>query len=261
MVSFRRFEQVSLRAAWLVCLSLVLLIVAGCEVPDVTIPEATMPAGAVATGVPGALPDVPNKPKPVEISYQGCPGEGDGGDPVLNRLKNRVDEGTYLPVQFDAVVTLKWPPDTERKRHDSWSARDQADVGRFEGIPLAVEGYLEGAKEEGPESPNCHGADLEQHDFHIWLTRTAGEDRTKSIVVETTPRVRPKHPGWRVDVLQRVAQQRARVRVSGWLMYDPEHPEQLNQTRGTLWEVHPITQIEVQQQGRWVTLDDFSGQR
>jgi len=257
MISFRKFEQVRLRAALAIGLAVLTLILAGCGAAESTTPSASGPGGAVATGVPGALPDIPNKPGPAEITYQGCPAEGDGGDPVLNRLKNRVDDGTYLPVQFDAVETLKWPPDTERKRHASWSASDAAQIGRYEGIPLAVEGFVEGAKEEGPETPNCHGADLPQHDFHIWLTKAAGEDRTRSVVVEMTPRVRAKHPAWRVDVLTRVAQSRARVRVSGWLMYDPEHPEQLNQTRGTLWEIHPITQVEVQQQGQWVTLDDY----
>ena len=37
---------------------------------------------------------------------------------------------------------------------------------------------------------------------------------------------------------------------------DPEHPDQVDNTRGTIWEIHPIMQIEVQQQGRWVALDD-----
>jgi hypothetical protein len=257
MISFRKFEQVRVRAALAGSVLVLVLVVAGCAVSDITTPESETPGGVVATGVPGALPDVANKPTPAEITFQGCPAEGDGGDPVLNRLKNRIDNGTYLPVQFDALEKLKWPTDTERKRHASWSASDTAQIERYEGIPLAVEGFLEGAKEEGPETPNCHGADLPQHDFHIWLTKTAGEDRTRSIVVEMTPRVRPQHPAWRVDVLTRVAASRARVRVSGWMMYDPEHPEQLNQTRGTLWEIHPITQVEVQQQGQWITLDDY----
>jgi hypothetical protein len=46
------------------------------------------------------------------------------------------------------------------------------------------------------------------------------------------------------------------VRISGWTMLDPEHPDQVDNTRGTIWEIHPIMQIEVQQQGRWVALDD-----
>jgi hypothetical protein len=35
------------------------------------------------------------------------------------------------------------------------------------------------------------------------------------------------------------------------LMLDPEHPEQLGKTRGTLWEIHPVMRIEVRRGGRW----------
>jgi hypothetical protein len=41
---------------------------------------------------------------------------------------------------------------------------------------------------------------------------------------------------------------------------DQEHPEQLpgttHPTRGTLWEIHPIIEFEVMQDGDWVPLDD-----
>jgi hypothetical protein len=38
-------------------------------------------------------------------------------------------------------------------------------------------------------------------------------------------------------------------------MLDPEHPEQLGKTRGTLWEIHPIMKMEVERGGRWVDLE------
>jgi hypothetical protein len=37
-------------------------------------------------------------------------------------------------------------------------------------------------------------------------------------------------------------------------MLDQEHPEQLEKTRGTLWELHPIIEFEVRQGGDWVPL-------
>jgi hypothetical protein len=40
-------------------------------------------------------------------------------------------------------------------------------------------------------------------------------------------------------------------------MLDQEHPEQLGQTRVTLWEIHPIMQVDVDKSGQqWVKLDD-----
>ena len=189
--------------------------------------------------------------------FEGCPPQGDGGDRALNVLKNRVDEGSYASVPFDSVLALRWPAGVEQVARARWTRADAADVARYEGIPIAVEGYLASAKLEGPESPNCHGAATRLRDFHIWLTRNPGEDRRGSLVVEMTPRVRAAHRGWTVAALRRVAQARDRVRVSGWLLLDQEHPDQVGRTRGTIWEVHPITRFEVQRRGRWVALDDL----
>ncbi len=238
---------------------------AGAPTPEATTPaippSKPPPASRGIAGAPGSMPTMPQKPKPAEITFQGCPPEGDGNDPALNRLKNRVDEGNYVPVQFDTYEKLPWPKAIERKRRADWSAANTNAVSRYEGIPISVVGYLAGAKEEGPESPNCHGADHPFRDFHIWLTKAAGQDRSGSIVVEATPRVRAKHPGWRTDVLGRIVNGKQRVRISGWSMLDPEHPDQVGKTRGTIWEIHPIMQIEVEQQGRWVALDSVAGKR
>jgi hypothetical protein len=39
-------------------------------------------------------------------------------------------------------------------------------------------------------------------------------------------------------------------------MMDPEHPDQIGKTRGTIWEIHPIMQIETRSGGTWKPLDD-----
>ncbi|HMF56722.1 MAG TPA: hypothetical protein VK619_10300, partial [Pyrinomonadaceae bacterium] len=178
-------------------------------------------------------------------------------DPALNRLKNRVDEGAYFPVQFDAFMQVRWPKAIERRSRDRWSSADAAEIARYEGTPVAIEGYLAGAREEGPESPNCHGADDLFRDFHVWLVKTAGDDRSNSIVVEVTPPVRAHHASWRTDVLGQIVKKKQRVRISGWMMLDPEHPDQVGKTRGTIWEVHPIMKIEVNQNGNWIDMNSL----
>ncbi len=218
---------------------------------SVTSPGAT--AGS-RTGSPG-LPEMAVKPVPREIVFDGCPPEGDGGDRALNRLKNRVDDGTWIPVGFEAIARLPWPASVERESRSRWSPVERRAVSRYEGIPVSVEGYLAGAKVEGPESPNCHGADAKYRDWHLWLAAHPGPDRARAIVVEVTPRVRASHPAWRIGALRRIARDSTPIRISGWLMLDPEHPEQLGKTRGTLWEIHPILRMEVRRDGRWVSLD------
>ena len=204
------------------------------------------------------LPEMPNKPQPLLRSFNGCAPEGTGGDPALNRLKNRVDEGQYFAVPFEAIEKLEWPKTIEWRHRADWSSDDTAAVSRYEGIPVSAEGYIAGARQEGEESPNCKRTEPAFHDFHIWLTRTAGEDRTQSIVVEMTPGVRAQHRNWTTEVLGRIVKDRLKVRISGWLLLDPEHPDQVGKTRGTIWEIHPVMKFEVEQNGRWVGLDDLS---
>jgi hypothetical protein len=50
--------------------------------------------------------------------------------------------------------------------------------------------------------------------------------------------------------------QHAKIRITGWMMFDQEHPDQLHVTqqhpiiRGSLWEIHPVTKIEVSSNGQ-----------
>src|SRR5437660_1252395 len=130
-------------------------------------PPAAARRGRVLSGTPGPLPEMSAKPQPFEINFQGCPGEGDNPRQAdLNRLKNRVDEGEYVPVAFDSIVNLSWPKSIERQTRDKWSSSDESAVERYEGVPVSVEGYLAGARQEGPESPNCHGDDPQVSAFH-----------------------------------------------------------------------------------------------
>lgn len=210
---------------------------------------------SVAPASSSLLPEMPNKPHPLLRSFNGCPPEGDGGDPDLNRLKNRVDDGQFVVVPFAAVEKLEWPQAIERRHRGNWTAADMATVSHFEGLPLSIEGYLAGSRQEGPESPNCHGADASFRDFHIWLTQHAGEDRSRAIVVEMTPALRAQHHNWETERLGQIMRAKKKVRVSGWLLLDPDHPDQVRKTRGTIWEIHPIIRFEVEENGKWILLD------
>ncbi len=205
--------------------------------------------GTILQTLPANMP----RPAPVVQTVNGCPPEGDGGDRAMNRLKNRVDAGGWMRAAPAAVLALTWPQDIERKQRTNWSAEDTAAIARYEGLPLQLEGYLAGAKSEGPESPNCHSVD--NPDFHLWLVDSPNKTRAESVVVEVTPRVRANHPGWTIDRLRTLMSTQARVRVSGWLMMDVEHPDQIGKTRGSIWEIHPIIQIEVATNNGWQALD------
>lgn len=62
--------------------------------------------------------------------------------------------------------------------------------------------------------------------------------------------------GWTDAKLKDLVTQKCHVRISGWLMWDQEHPEQIGNHRATLWEIHPIHLIEFEQNGQRVALEN-----
>ncbi len=84
-----------------------------------------------------------------------------------------------------------------------------------------------------------------------------GDGEDTAVVVETTARVRKGHPKWTTANLAPWVNSHAMVRISGWTLLDPEHRAHLGKYRSTLWEVHPVTRIELFSSGQWVDLDNL----
>jgi hypothetical protein len=89
------------------------------------------------------------------------------------------------------------------------------------------------------------------------LVERAGDAEATAIVVETTPRVRELHVKWTPSALVPWVNSSAPVRISGWTLLDPEHRSHLGKYRSTLWEIHPVTRIEVFKNGQWIDADEL----
>lgn len=199
------------------------------------------------------------RPTPVDSAFDGCGDAGSQPDYALNRRKNRIDEGAYLPVAWGLIAKLPWPRRVGYRFRNQWTAGESKDVARFEGVAIALEGHLAGYKLEIPEPPNCYETSARDKDFHLWLADRPHDSERHSIVVELTPRVRVKHDGWTEERLAALVTTQARVRIRGWLMLDQMHPENVGRNRVTLWEVHPIMHVEWRSStGAWVSLDSVS---
>ena len=161
----------------------------------------------------------------------------------LNKNKNRTDE----PNDF---VTISW---------DDLSNLPAESVDDIQGAPVSVIGYLSNRvkvqTEKPGESTNCNLLEPNEVDWHMYLTKGPRQPIKTAIIVETTPRVRPNHK-WTTEMLTPYVNKNKQVRISGWLMYDFQHLNVVGKERGTVWEVHPITKIEVQDdQGNWVNIE------
>jgi hypothetical protein len=173
-------------------------------------------------------------------AFATCPAHGDASSDTIaydmNPLKNRTaDPGNTQDVSVADILGYSSDEDTSLEQ---------------EGVVLT--GQLLTYKHEGAESPNCHSST--RKDYHIWIgamvqsrpngqTLSATALRTAkrhSVIVELTPRIQDRHPSWG----SRLASIRYKyVCIRGWLFFDHEHADQVGNTRGTQWEVHPITAI------------------
>jgi hypothetical protein len=196
-------------------------------------------------------------------------------DDGTNFNKNRADIPTSSHlVTVEAMRSLgdstlwrfKGPP-PHRTR---WTRADSALVTPYEGIPLTVEGVFEVVKPQSGgsgESPNCNAKAERDTDWHIALVADPSETEDRAVVVEPTPRTKRQNKGWTPEKAAALAvrhfpkdvrheQDAPRVRVTGFLMLDPVHATHIGKFRATFWEIHPITRIEVLQDGQWVNLND-----
>ncbi len=223
--------------------ALLLFTMAACQLPTSPSSNSTnAPSGPIASS--NLNPNDPN--------FHGCPAQGDGGDPVLNTLKNRTDEGNWTNVALSDLLALTWPTSAQRQPQGSLSSSDRAAIDQYEGAAVETTGYILDYKHEGTESTNCHSSTY--RDYHVWLAVNASDSKAQSIVIEIAPRVLDMRPGW-LNALNSL--KGAHVRIRGWLLFDEEHPEQLGQTRKTLWEIHPIVHIEIDKGGgNWVSVDN-----
>jgi hypothetical protein len=214
-------------------------------------------SSAVMAQPVGDLPSLPEKPAPAWMIFNGCPPWGKGGDRDLNLMKNRIDKGNYVPVSFDSITALTWPKTAERQPMSDWSALNKAFIGQYAGIPVSVEGYLVNFRESSSEAANCNRTGDINLIWSMNFAQTPKARRQETIIVESTPPARLGHT-WTVDqILSLIVDPRYPVRISGWLYFDPDHPQDVGRTRATLWEISPVMQIEVFQDGRWNPLDKY----
>ena len=191
-----------------------------------------------------------------------CQADGKGGDPYLNELKNRdLAPATFTAHTIDEIETTL-PQDLPKGRQNDRSSWNPADQQRCEAIEkegASVEGFLLKMKPEGTEACNCGSTTF--HDYHLWLSTTPlpanhgkNVDRSKAMVVEISPRLLGSHKNWKQRTIDHLISNGSKIRISGWLTWDQDHPEQLGNTRATLWEIHPIHKIEVFSNNKWTEL-------
>ena len=113
---------------------------------------------------------------PQSGDFRECPEQGEGGDPDLNRLKNRSAQvETPQAMTVAQINFLPLPLETLHGKRATWPASTGVEVSGLEHTGVVVEGLLIGAKPSGTESTN--GKRRELRDYHLWIVDTPDQTR------------------------------------------------------------------------------------
>jgi hypothetical protein len=212
-----------------------------------------------------------------------CGALGSGGDVETNRRKNRTDQpDTSYLVTLGAIRALTDSTLWHMSSRAQWTAADRLVVHPYEGTPVTVVGFFEIIRPQSgsSESTNCRATAERDTDWHIALVASTNEREPEAVVVEPTPRTKRRNNGWTPANARQFAIRKSvggardttvpQVRVTGFLMLDPSHPHAIRRActgnctpprccyRATLWEIHPVTKIEVRRNNAWVNLNDIT---
>lgn len=231
---------------------------------DTLLPEAAATVEHAATTIDESW----ERPEPTVGNFKldgktcGPTGSGEKRDKGTNRLKNRTDiPSSYHLVTWDAIAELPYPKPIPKSR-ENFTEEQLAEIERFEGVSVQTVGYVVAIKPQrsSGESCNCGWKGEDATDWHIALVEHPGDGEASSVVVEPTPRLKIKRPSWTKKNLEPWLNSDLPVRISGWLLFDPSHTNHLKKYRSTLWEIHPITKIEVwdDDTDTWQDLGDLS---
>jgi len=193
-------------------------------------------------------------------------GAAGSNDPGTNERKNRSDAPQNpQPIAWAAIGNeskLPWPRQASTTRR-MWTAAQLAEIKPYEGIGVVVTGFIRALRPQAgnTEDTNCGKKGEDNTDWHVALVGDPAMPESEAVVVEPTPRFKINHPGWTPANLAAFVNTRRSqdsVRVTGFLLLDPTHKGHLTRYRGTLWEVHPVTEIEVFVPARgWIKLDEL----
>lgn len=228
--------------------------------PRVVGPARTPPDAARTPAVPAS----PGGAGPATARAAGCPEEAGRRDDPLVRLKTRaVAPERYEELTVETFLGRFAPRVSRVSRARSRAslpaaARQAIEANEARGVALV--GHLVGATESAPGAGGCPDPAEPRVLLSVSGRPPGSRAEAKALAAEAvvaavTPLWEARNAGWRPAALRRLAREGARVRVSGWPMYDPSHPAQVGRTRATLWEIHPVTRIEVWRRDRWEPVD------
>ena len=148
----------------------------------------------------------------------------------------------YAPLTFAEFFGLPALP-------GEYADSDWTTVRAYSQRGVSLEGYIAGLRRSPGDAIGL--LTWREGDLHVHLRETleprcAPEgNRSEQVVAAVTRAFQPPKTGWSYNALVGLCERQARVRVSGWLLHDFEHVRDVGDVRGSAWEIHPVTKLEV----------------
>jgi hypothetical protein len=144
-----------------------------------------------------------------------------------------------------ATVGLAWV--AQLPTPEIRTTADLAAVADVENHAVAVTGYLTRVLPV-PARLGDRGITPWEYHLHLRIAPPLAceyRDDPRDIVAVVTSAFQPPQTQWDFDVLAELCRASTRVRVSGWLLYDPSSRTQIGRSRASPWSIHPVTRLEV----------------
>jgi len=145
----------------------------------------------------------------------------------------------YAPIDYGFFAQLPTP--------EIRTVSDLAAVEEVEHNAVALTGYIVRVI---PVPIHLAGRRATDWEFYLHLRvgparRCEYQDDARNLVAVVTPPFQPPQTGWDLEALYDLCREQARVRLSGWLLYDYLSRTRVGRSRASAWSIHPVTQIEV----------------
>jgi hypothetical protein len=145
----------------------------------------------------------------------------------------------YVPIDYAFFAQLPTP--------EIRTAPDLAAIEQVERTAVALTGYIVRVI---PVPVQVSGRRATHWEFLLHLRvgparRCEYRDDARNLVAVVTPPFQPPHTGWDLEDFHDLCRDQARVRLSGWLLYDYLSRARVGHSRASAWSIQPVTQIEV----------------
>ena len=181
----------------------------------------------------------------------GTPVNGDGqlmgrlADHLAAQQQRTEIPAAYAPIDYRFFAQLPTP--------EIRTVSDLAAVEEVEHNAVALTGYIVRVI---PVPIHLAGRRATDWEFYLHLRvgparRCEYQDDARNLVAVVTPSFQPPNTGWDFEALYDLCREQARVRLSGWLLYDYLSRARVGRTRASAWSIQPVTRIEV-----WNPRDD-----